>query len=159
MTNRIAAHHRFLYFHKVLACKETILKVFAEPLVQFRAFGQAAVHKADGFDGGADNGLVVRQAEDVLHENVFDALLTQGEARHETVAAAQRRFERHLQTRHDGIRALLVQGGEADALGTQKLVARMLDVVLVVGIIHDALKVAFVIAHLHFQRKDIFFHK
>ena len=39
MTNRIAAHHRFLYFNKVLAYKETILKVFAEPLVQFRAFG------------------------------------------------------------------------------------------------------------------------
>lgn len=159
MTNRIAAHHRFLCFYKVLACKETILKVFAEPLVQFRAFGQAAVHKADGFDGGADNRLVVGQAEDVLHENVFDALLAQGEARHETVATAQRRFEGHLQTRHYGIRALFVQGGETDALGAQELVARMLDVMLVVGIVYDALKVALVVAHLHFQRKDIFFHK
>ena len=159
MTNRIAAHHRFLYFNKVLAYKETILKVFAEPLIQFCAFGQAAVHKADGFDGGADNGLVVGQAEDVLHENVFDALLAQGEARHETVATAQRRFEGHLQARHYGIRALFVQGGETDALGAQELVARMLDVMLVVGIVYDALKVALVVAHLHFQRKDIFFHK
>ena len=159
MTNRIAAHHRFLCFYKVLAYKAAKLKIFAEPLIQLRAFGEAAVDEADRLDGGADNGLVVGQAEDVLHENVFDALLAQGEARHETVAAAQRRFERHLQTRHDGIRALLVQGGEADALGTQKLVARMLDVVLVVGIVHDALQVALVVAHLHFQRKDIFFHK
>lgn len=157
--NRITAHHRFLYFNKMLACKGTILKEFAEPVVQFCAFGKAAVDEADRFDGGADNGLVVGQAEDVLNEDVFDALLAHGKARHETVAAAQRRFERHLQTRHDGIRALLVQGGEADALGTQKLVACVFDVMLVVGIVHDALKVAFVIAHLHFQRKDIFFHK
>lgn len=159
MMNRIAAHHRFLCFYKVLAYKAAKLKIFAEPLIQFCAFGKAAVDEADRLDGGADNGLVVGQAEDVLNEDVFDALLAQGKARHETVAAAQRRFERHLQTRHDGIRALLVQGGEVDALGTQKLVACMLDVVLVVGIVHDALKVAFIIAHLHFQRKDIFFHK
>ena len=74
--NRITAHHRFLCFYKVLAYKAALLKIFAEPLIQLRAFGEAAVDEADRLDGGADNGLVVGQAEDVLNEDVFDALLT-----------------------------------------------------------------------------------
>ena len=80
MMNRITAHHRFLCFYKVLAYKAAKLKIFAEPLIQFRAFGKAAVDEADRLDGRADNGLVVGQAEDVLNENVFDALLAQGKA-------------------------------------------------------------------------------
>ena len=57
--NRITAHHRFLCFYKVLAYKAAKLKIFAEPLIQFHAFGKAAVDEADRLDGGADNGLVV----------------------------------------------------------------------------------------------------
>ena len=60
--HRITAHHRFLCFYKVLACMGKILKIFAEPLIQLRAFGEAAVDEADRLDCGADNGLVVGQA-------------------------------------------------------------------------------------------------
>ena len=43
MMNRIAAHHRFVCFYKVLVYKAAKLKIFAEPLIQLRAFGEAAV--------------------------------------------------------------------------------------------------------------------
>ena len=49
--------------------------------------------------------------------------------------------------------------GEADTDGGEKLVAGVLDIVLVIGIVDDSLQVAFIVADLHFQFKDVFLHE
>ena len=45
--------------------------------------------------------------------------------------------------------------GKADAGTQQKLMARMLQIMLIIGIIDDALQVAFIVAHLHGKFIDI----
>ena len=42
---------------------------------------------------------------------------------------------------------------EAEAGGEQKQVARVLDVMQIVGVVHNALDVAFMVAHLHLSFK------
>ena len=56
---------------------------------------------------------------------------------------------------HHGVDAALVQLGKTDAARTQKLVAGVLGVVLVVGIIDNALEVALVVAYLEVEAIDV----
>ena len=46
---------------------------------------------------------------------------------------------------------------KADIQASEELMARMFQVMLVVGVVHNALQVALVVAHLHFQLVDVFF--
>lgn len=126
-----------------------------EYAVQLLAVAQLAVGEAYRVDRGAYDWPLVGQAEYVLHEHILDALLAQRQPRHERVAAAQRQFEGHVEPCHHGVDAPVVQVGETHAVRPQKFMARVFDVVLIVGIVHDALKVAFVVAHLHRQFEDI----
>ena len=77
----------------------------------------------------------------------------------ELVAAGQRGFKSHVHAGYHGVDALLVKLGEADTDGGEKLVAGVLDIVLVIGIVDDSLQVAFIVADLHFQFKDVFLHE
>ena len=114
------------------------------------------VDDAHGFDLRLDNDLHVGQAVDVLVEHVLDAVLLDVELADELVAALERGLELHVEARYNSVGALLMELGEAHSVGKQKLMAGVLDVVLVVGVVNYALKVAFVVAHLHFEFVDVF---
>lgn len=116
-----------------------LLKVFGEGVVQFFTRAQSAVNEAYGFHDGLHCRFHVGQAEDILLEDIFDAFFFYGQAGEKLVTAFQRRFESHLQAGHHSVDALFVQFGETDALRAQKLVAGVFDVVLVVGVVDDAL--------------------
>ncbi len=87
--------------------------------------------------------------EDVLMEDVSHALLLQPQAREEFIIALQRNLVLQVHSRHHGIHALIVHFGKAEAAFLQEEMAGMLHVVQIVGIVHDALNIALVIAHLH----------
>ena len=85
----------------------------------------------------------------------FDTFLAESQAGNELVAVGQRSLEGHVQAGYHGVDALLVKFGETDADGGQKLMAGMLDVVLVICVVDDSLQVTFIVVDLHFQFKDI----
>ena len=97
----------------------------------------------------------VRQAEYVLIKHVFDAFFLNAQLADKAVSAFQGRFESHVQPCHYRIYSLRVQVGKTDALCEQELVPGVFDIMLVVGIVYDALQVAFIVAYLHLQFKDI----
>ena len=74
------------------------------------------------------------------------------------VAASQRMFVFDLYFRHERIQSLLVYLSEVFAERFQIFMTRMFHIVLVIGIVHHALQVAFVVAHLHLQLENIFLH-
>ena len=84
-----------------------------------------------------------------LGEDVFYAFLLEFEFGNELVAALQRCLELHVEACHYGVCTLFVEFGEAHSVGEQELMACVLDVVLVVGVVDNALKVAFVVSDLH----------
>ena len=83
-----------------------------------------------------------------MHEDVLYALFLQRKFRHEFVATAEGGLEVELHTGHNGIDTALVEFGKTHTTRTKKFVAGMLRIVLIVGIVDNALKVALIIAHL-----------
>ena len=97
---------------------------------------------------------------DGVVEDVAQTLLAHAELRDEDIVAAQRRLVLQVHASHHGVDALLVKAREAHAERREVEMARVLGVVEIVGIVHDALDVALVVANLHFCFKDIVrFHK
>ena len=127
-------------------------------MVQRFALFQFSVDEAHRFYSCLDNRLQVGQAEYVLVEHIFDALFLDVQLRQELVAAGKRSFESHAEACYNRVDALPVQFGKADSGGGQKLMACVFDVMLVVGVVHNALQVAFVVADFHFQFEDVFSH-
>ena len=91
-------------------------------------------------------------------EDIADALLTYPEAGEELVAAAERRLVVNRDASHDGDDVLLQHLGKAYACLEQEFVPRVLHVMLVVGIVDDALEVALIVANFHLQLVGVFFH-
>ena len=102
---------------------------------------------------------IVGDAVDVVLKDIAYALFVKVEAREELVVAFQWPLELQLHPGHDSVHALFVQVGKAHAEGTEKAVTSMLGIVEIVGVVDDALDVAFVIAHLHTGFKEIRFHE
>ncbi len=63
------------------------------------------------------------------------------------VAAAQGIFVVYLAARENEIVSLFVELSKIKAAGAQKLMARVFEVVLVYGVVDDALQIAFVVAN------------
>lgn len=75
-------------------------------------------------------------------KDVLDTLLLHVEFGDKLVTTPQGSLESHIDTCHYRVYPLLVQSGKADAGTQQKLMARMLQIMLIIGIIDDALQVA-----------------
>ena len=117
------------------------------------------VYHAYWFYSGLDSHFHVGQTENVLIEHIFNTFFFQIELGHEFVTAAQRSFERHGEPRHYRVHSFFVQACETDPHRCEKLMARMFQIMLIVGIVHNTLQVAFIIAYLHLQFINILFHK
>ena len=100
--------------------------------------------------------LVVGLAKDGLVEDVADALLLGSQTAHILVAGTQRHLVFDFEPRHHHIDARLVQLGETYTPPDNVKVSRMLHVVLVVGIVYNALNITFVIADNVPVFKDVF---
>ena len=136
-----------------------LLEERGKSLVEFVRIGETAVDDADGFDLGTNHDFVVALAEDVLHENVLDTVFLYPKFGDEFVATLEGNLELHGESRHDTVDASIVELGEADVVGKEKFVTCVFDVVLIVGVVDNALEVAFVVAHLHFEFVDVVCHE
>ena len=97
---------------------------------------------------------------DVLIEEIFHALASHVELAHKGVAAMQRGLIGYLYAAYDGVDTFVVHLLEGGTGRCQKFVARMFEIVQVVGIIDNALQVDLVIAYFEFEFKNIgFFHR
>lgn len=102
-----------------------------------------------GFHRGLEHWAMVRGSVDVLHKDVFDAFLAECQTGVELITAAERGLEVELHTCHDSVDALLMKLGETDSLRKQEFMTGVFCVVLIVGIVDNALKVTLIVAHLH----------
>jgi len=133
-----------------------MINVRLEGLVVFRGVGELAVDEADEFHGGAETELFVAGTVDVLIEQILDPVFLEVEAGDELIVAAQGNLVLEFHAVDNGIDALLVESSETDAQAAEEKMTGVLGVVQVVGIIHDALDVALIVAHLHTGFKDVF---
>ena len=122
-------------------------------------FGHAGV-SGNGPTGGNPYGGAYTNfdASDFDFGDIFDSIFLNIQLRHELLAAAQGCLERHCQSGHDRINSFVVQFRETQAYARQEFMTCMLDIMLIIGIVDNALKVAFIVAHLHLQFKYVFFH-
>ena len=139
--------------------KNYLLKERGKSLVEFVRIGETAIDDADGFDLGTNHNFVVALAEDVLHENVLDTVLLYPKFGDEFVATLEGNLKLHGESRHNTVDASIVELGETDVVGKEKFVTCVFDVVLIVGVVDNALEVAFVVAHLHFEFVDVVCHE
>ena len=86
---------------------------------------------------------------DVLVEDVSDAFVGYGCLHEEFVHSLKGCLEPHGDGCYDGVDAFPVHLGETESAGPEKLVAGVLEVVLVVGVVDYSLYVALVVADFH----------
>ncbi len=114
------------------------------------ATGQNSIHYTHAFDLRLDALHIVRLAIDVLLEDIAHAFAINIEAGDKLLSTAQWRSVIDGDTADHDINALVVQFFEADADALDEFVAGHFEVVLVIGVVDNALDVAFVIASLQF---------
>ena len=100
--------------------------------------------------------LVVGLAEDGLVEDIADALLLGFQAADVFVAGTQRHLVFDFETSHHHIDALFVQFGETHPAPDDVEVARVLHIVLVVGVVYNTLNITFVVTDNVCVLKNIF---
>lgn len=135
-----------------------LIEEFRESLVELRTIGESAVDDANGIDLSTNAQLLVAGTEDVLHEDIADAFLLDPETAVEFITATKRHLELHGQTCHDTIDALIVKTCKTNTVTEQKLMTCVFDIMLIIGIVDNALEVALVIANLHAECVDIISH-
>ena len=134
------------------------LEIILEGLVVVFAVAQSSVDETHQRDVATKTKCFIRSAEDVLMEDVFDAILFEPQTRDELIVATQGSLEVELHASHHCVDTFSVHFGKRKATLLQKQMTRVLCVVEVVGIIDNALDVAFVVAHLHSGFKNVFIH-
>lgn len=129
--------------------------------VEFGAVGEAAVDNGDDvcFGTNAEGFFEVRrvffgtdgvdEAHDVLVEGVAKAVLFEFEAHLKMVARTERGFETHFEVGDHDVDAAVVEVGKLDATRFDEFVAAVFGVMLVDGVVDDALEVAFVVTNAH----------
>ena len=136
----------FLAYGLQIRCKGAVIVLTAR---------EATVDDAHQLSRASETQFLITGTEDVVMKHVLDTLLRQAEARDELVVGPQRGLKLHRHPCQHGIDALLVHLGEAQPTLCQKQMSRVLAVVQVVGIVHNTLNVAFIVAHLHPRLKNI----
>ena len=100
--------------------------------------------------------LVVGLAKDGLVEDVADALLLGHQAADIFVAGTQRHLVGDFKPCHDDVDALVVQLGETHPAVEHIEVTRVLHIVLIIGVVYNALNITFIVANHVAVFKDIF---
>ena len=134
--------------------------------VQLRTIGQTTVHHRHNIGLRADANLLfgirgvgccanrVDTAHNLLEERIAQPAFFHGQANFKIVARLQRAFEFEFGLRHDNVDAAAVKIGKLYAARFDELVPACFEIVEVVGIVHNALNVAFIIANAHGKRKN-----
>ena len=135
-----------------------LIEEFRESLVELRTIGESAVDDANGIDLRTNTQFLVACTVDVLHEDIADAFFLNPETAVEFITATKRHLELHGQTCHDTIDALIVKTCKTNTVTEQKLMTCVFDIMLIIGIVDNALKVTFIIANLHAECVDIVCH-
>lgn len=140
----------------------------SEFLVEFGAVGESSVYNCDdvGFGTHAKPLLGIRRVSlgadgidnthDVLVENVAQTAFLHAQTHFEVIARSQGGFEAHFEIGHDHVDAAVVQFGKLYAFCLDEFVTAVFGVVLIDGIVDNALNVAFVVANAHFENKNGF---
>ena len=131
---------------------------FLKERIEVLAAREATLLDQHRVDHAPHGQRLVGEAVDVLLEYQLDALPPRVEARTETVPAPERMFELDFDARDERIPPLVVHPAEVLAQRFEEPVARMLHVMLVIGVVDHALQVAFIIAHLVFPCVQILLH-
>ena len=128
---------------------------------------KAAVSALDGEDNLGDlsdfdeealeKELELAMDEDFLMEDEAYAFHFHPQLAQHHIATAQRRLVIHLYAVEHGVNSILLHLAERKACHIAKFVTCMFQIVQVVGIIHDAFTVDFVVTHLHLEHEYIFF--
>ena len=143
----------------IVNCQLSIDQVSLKDAVIGRGTDEFAVMYAYALDGTLEAYLAVGHADNLLVEHALDAVACDIELGAELIAAAQRGLVVECHLGDDKVVTGSTHIGKAEADGEEELMTRVLQVVLVVGVVDDALEVAFVVAHLHEQFVAIFFHR
>ena len=112
--------------------------------------GQTPVVDDDALDLTACSEAPV-EVQDILIEDELGRTHSTAECRAVVVATAQALLIGDRYFGDEGIQAIFVHLAEVHAQALEELMSRMLHVVLVVGVVDDALQVALVVAHLHLE--------
>ncbi len=131
-----------------------------ENAIEHFTITEATMIKDYSGDFRSENQFFVTSTVDVLQENVFQSFLTKVKGTDKLITAAERHLEIHRYTRHYSIKSLLVHLCKIHPMGMQEFMAGMFGIMLIVGIVDNALKVAFIVADLETQRKLCrFYHR
>lgn len=128
-------------------------------LVKWSLSQQFAFVYAHAFYCSLEADLAIRNSDNLLVKYILDTLFGHIELRAKFITAAKGCFVVQCHFRHDEVIAFCAHIGKAKADGEEEFVAGMLQIVLVVGIIDNALKVAFVVAYLHQEFITEIFHR
>lgn len=116
---------------------------------------QAAVVDDDALDLTTGGEAAVHM-EDVLMEDELGRAHRTAQSRAVMVSAAQALLVGDGDLGDEGVESIFVHLPEVHAQTLEELVACVLHVMLVVGVIDDALQVALVVAHLHLEGEKVF---
>ena len=90
-----------------------------------------------------------------MMKHILNALLGQSKPRHKLIIWSEGRLKLHRHAGHHSVHTLLMHLRKTQAALLQKQMAGMFAIVQVIGIVHDTLDVALIIAHLHPRLKNI----
>ena len=110
-----------------------------ENAIEHFTITEATMIKDYSGDFRSENQFFVGNTVDVLQKDVFQSFLAKIKGADKFIAAAERHLEIHRHTCHHGIKSLLVHLCKVHPMGMQKFVAGMLGVMLIVGIVDNAL--------------------
>ena len=152
-TESADGYRGFSYFFRKMVSE-------VENAIEHFTITEATMIKDYSGDFRSENQFFVGNTVDVLQENVFQSFLTKVKGTDKLITAAERHLEIHRHTRHYSIKSLLVHLCKVHPMGMQEFMAGMLGVMLIVGIVDNALQVAFIVADLKTQRKLCrFYHR
>ena len=135
-----------------------LFKIWSKNLIKQFAIAQASIYYTYRFNRCLNNYFTITLTEYILIENILDAFFLHIQFREKLITAFQRCLESHIDACHYRIDPLLVKCRKTDTGRQQELMARMFQVMLIIGIIDNALQVAFIVAHFHCQLINIFSH-
>ena len=103
--------------------------------------------------------FTVRYTYKLLVKYALDTFTRNIELRTELIATAERRLVVECHLGHHEVIACSTHVSKAQSNREEKFVACMLQIVLVVGIVDNTLKVTFIVAYLHEELITVFFHR
>ena len=125
-------------------------EVIPESFIENIRVREFAVHQVDYLYFRPGTGDVIRQADDLLMEDVLHpCFLDTGDGTSELIHPNQRHLVAYLHPGDHRVDAIKMQLIKIQSHLLQEIVTRHLEIVLIVGIVHMPLRIALVVTHLH----------